>query len=52
MKQTLEQYLPLLEQQLIEFAADGDDGQYDFLVKKAVEYRNTIAGINELLRGE
>ncbi len=52
MKYTLEQYLSMLERQILEFAADGDDDQHDFLLKKAVEYRNTIAGINNLLNSE
>lgn len=52
MKRMLGQYLPVLERQIIEFAADGDDEQYEFLIKKAVEYRNTIAAINDLLSNE
>jgi hypothetical protein len=50
MKAVLEDYLTVIDEQILRFSAYGKDDEYQFLLKKAVEYRDTIHKINELLR--
>ena len=49
MKAVLQEYLSKVEQELILYSIRDDDEKHDFLIKKAVEYRNTILKINQLL---
>lgn len=50
MKAVLEEYLIIIDEQLMRFSASEKDIEYQFLIKKAIEYRDTIYKINELLR--
>ncbi len=49
MKAILQDYLSKVEQELMLFSIRDDDEKHDFLIKKAVEYRNTILKIDQLL---
>lgn len=50
MKAVLEEYLTIIDEQIMRFSASENDIEYQFLIKKAIEYRDTIYKINELLR--
>lgn len=50
MKAVLEEYLIIIDEQIMRFSASENDIEYQFLIKKAIEYRDTIYKINELLR--
>lgn len=49
MKAILQDYLSKVEQELMLYSIRDDDEKHDFLIKKAVEYRNTIFKIDQLL---
>jgi FPC/CPF motif-containing protein YcgG len=49
MKAILEDYLIKVNQEIVQYSIRDDDEKYKFLINKAVEYRNTISKINELL---
>ena len=49
MKTILEGYLTEVEKEILQYSVRDDDEKHDFLIKKAVEYRNSIIKINELL---
>jgi hypothetical protein len=49
MKVILQEYLIEVNKELLLYSVRGDDEKHDFLVKKAIQYRNTITSINELL---
>ncbi len=50
MKAVLEGYLIVIDEQILKFCASNKDDEHQFLIKKAIEYRDTIRKINELLR--
>lgn len=49
MKAILEGYLIEVEKEILQYSIRDDDERHDFLIKKAVEYRNSIIKINELI---
>ena len=49
MKATLEDYLIEVDKEILLYTVRGDDEKHDFLMKKAIQYRNTLIKINELL---
>lgn len=49
MKAILQEYLIKVEKEIILYSIRDDDEKHDFLIKKAVEYRNTIRKIDQLL---
>lgn len=49
MKAILEDYLIEVDKEILLYSVRGDDEKHDFLIKKAIQYRNTLIKINELL---
>ena len=49
MKAILQEYLIKVEEELLQYSIRDDGEKHNFLIKKAVEYRNSIVKINELL---
>lgn len=49
MRAILEEYLIEVDKELLLYSIRGDDEKHNFLVKKAIQYRNTITQISELL---
>ena len=49
MKAILEDYLIEVDKEILLYTVRGDDEKHDFLIKKAIQYRNTLIKINELL---
>ena len=49
MKRVLERQLKIIDQQILEFAHDGDDDLFDFLIKKAIKHRDAIIEIKSIL---
>ena len=48
LKATFEKYLALIDQQILDYQAD-DDEEYTFLLKKAIEFRNSLQRVNDKL---
>ena len=49
MKAVLQEYLIEVDKEILLYSVRGDDEKHDFLIKKAIQYRNTLIKINELL---
>ena len=49
MRANFEKYLAIIDQQILDYLPDGNDEEYDFLIKKAVEFRNLIKATNDKL---
>ena len=49
MKATLEDYIIEVDKEILLYTVRADDEKHDFLMKKAIQYRNTLIKINELL---
>ena len=49
MKATMERYLGLVDEQIIEYKPKSDDEKQDFLIKKAIMFRNTLEEVNRKL---
>jgi hypothetical protein len=49
LKAFLEKALPLTEQELIYFSLNGSKENYQFLIDKAIMYRETLKKINQQL---
>ncbi|GAB2605200.1 hypothetical protein [Spirosoma areae] len=49
MKAILQRYLIEVNKEILRYSIRDDDEKHDFLIKKAVEYRNTILKIDQLL---
>ncbi len=50
LRQHVQKGLSLLEQQIILSRTDDDDDEFAFLLKKAVNFRDTLAKIDQRLR--
>lgn len=49
MKAVLQQYLIEVEKEILQYSIRDNDEKHDFLLKKAVQYRDSIIKINGLL---
>lgn len=49
MKATMEKYLGLVNEQIINYKPKSDDEKHDFFIKKAVMFRNTLEEVNRKL---
>ncbi len=49
MKAILQQYLIEVDREILRYSVRDDDEKHSFLIKKAVEYRNSIIKIDQLL---
>ena len=49
MKATLESYLLLIGDQIINYKPESNDEKYDFLTKKAIMFRDALRDVNEKL---
>lgn len=49
MKAILQEYLIEVDKEILLYSVRGDDEKHDFLVKRAIQYRNSIVKINKLL---
>lgn len=53
LKAFLEKAIPLIEQQLIDYPSDGETQDYQFLIEKAIMYRESLKQIiNQLATDE
>lgn len=49
LKKSIEATLEVTDQQIIEYLPTSNDEQFVFLIKKAIQYRETLKKINEEL---
>ena len=49
LKAFLEKAIPLIQQQLIDYPTNGKKRDYQFLIEKAIMYRETLKQINQQL---
>jgi hypothetical protein len=49
MKATLESYLLLIDDQIIDYETKDTDEKHDFLIKKAIMFRDALRNVNEQL---
>ncbi len=49
MKATLESYLLLIDDQIINYEPKDGDEKHDFLIKKAIMFRDALKDVNEKL---
>lgn len=49
MKAILERYLDLINEQILDYKPEDDDEKHEFLLKKAIRFRNDLRKVNEQL---